>query len=200
MSPKTKEQFEEIRQRSMEAIKQNALELFGRKGYFNTSISDIAKAAGVSKGLMYNYFESKDALLAAIIQEAIEVGERLIEDAMRPEWSAYEQLEQMTKNSINLIKSNSHYWKLMISLAFQPDALKTLEPVLKRKEQETMSKTVAIFEGLRLDDPFKELMFYGAIMDGIVIQYVQIGEEYPLDDMVEMVLRRYKKAKYRTKN
>lgn len=192
MSPKTKEQFEEIRQRSMETIKQTALELFGRKGYFNTSISDIAKAAGVSKGLMYNYFESKDALLAAIIEEAIEVGERLIEDAMRPEWSAYEQLEQMTRNSINMIKSNSHYWKLMISLAFQPDALKTLEPILKRKEQETMGKTVAIFEKLGLEEPLKELMFYGAIMDGIVVQYVQVGGEYPLDDMVEMVLKRYK--------
>ena len=51
---KQKERFEEMRQRSEEKILAVALELFATKGYKNTSISDIAKKANISKGLMYN--------------------------------------------------------------------------------------------------------------------------------------------------
>ena len=53
--PKTKEQFEEIRNKSKAAIIEAALELFANNGFHNTSITQIAKKAGVSKGLMYNY-------------------------------------------------------------------------------------------------------------------------------------------------
>ena len=64
--PRTKEQFEEIRSRTKLKILKNALELFAEKGFKGTSISDIAKAAGVSKGLAYNYFKDKNELMFAV--------------------------------------------------------------------------------------------------------------------------------------
>ena len=45
-----------------------ALELFGQNGIEATRVSDIARAAGVAQGLLYHYFPSKDALLAAIVE------------------------------------------------------------------------------------------------------------------------------------
>ena len=48
-----------------------ALEHFANEGYFSTTINHIAKHAGISKGLMYNYFESKEALLKAIIHKSV---------------------------------------------------------------------------------------------------------------------------------
>ncbi|HEU5345204.1 MAG TPA: helix-turn-helix domain-containing protein [Ktedonobacterales bacterium] len=45
-----------------------ALELFSQRGIEATRVSDIAQAAGVAQGLLYHYFPSKDALLAAIIE------------------------------------------------------------------------------------------------------------------------------------
>ncbi len=45
-----------------------ALELFSERGIEATRVSDIAQAADVSQGLLYHYFPSKDALLAAIIE------------------------------------------------------------------------------------------------------------------------------------
>ena len=41
---------------------QGALELFASKGFYNTTIPDIAKALKMSGGNMYNYFKSKDIL------------------------------------------------------------------------------------------------------------------------------------------
>lgn len=44
-----------------------SLELFIRKGYDGTKIADIARAADMSVGLLFHYFESKEALYAALI-------------------------------------------------------------------------------------------------------------------------------------
>ena len=44
-----------------------ALSLFAEKGFENTTIKDLAEAAGVAQGLFYHYFESKEALLFAAV-------------------------------------------------------------------------------------------------------------------------------------
>ena len=56
MSPKTKGQFEQIRDESKAKILGVALNFFDTQGYQNTSISEITKLAGVSKGLVCHYF------------------------------------------------------------------------------------------------------------------------------------------------
>lgn len=48
-----------------------ALMLFVEKGFSATRLEDIAARAGVSKGTLYLYFDSKDALFKAVIQEGI---------------------------------------------------------------------------------------------------------------------------------
>ena len=52
-------------------ITRAALELFVTKGFAATKLDDVAKAAGVSKGLPYVYFKSKEELFKAVITEAI---------------------------------------------------------------------------------------------------------------------------------
>jgi AcrR family transcriptional regulator len=52
-------------------IARAALELFVAKGFAATKLEDVAKAAGVSKGLPYLYFKSKEDLFKAVIVEAI---------------------------------------------------------------------------------------------------------------------------------
>ena len=48
-----------------------ALELFVERGFAATRLDDVAKRAGVSKGTLYLYFDSKDDLFKAIIREGI---------------------------------------------------------------------------------------------------------------------------------
>ncbi|WP_349426618.1 TetR/AcrR family transcriptional regulator [Microbacterium sp. LWS13-1.2] len=48
-----------------------AVELFARQGYANTSVQQIVEAAGVTKGAMYHYFESKDDLLFGIYERLL---------------------------------------------------------------------------------------------------------------------------------
>src|SRR5660397_145107 len=67
MSPRSAKQFKEIRKEKKDLIMEVALELFAENGFHATSISQIAKKAGISKGLPYNYFESKKELLDELI-------------------------------------------------------------------------------------------------------------------------------------
>jgi AcrR family transcriptional regulator len=48
-----------------------ALEAFSRNGFAGTKIEDIAELAGVAKGTVYLYFETKDALFEAVVRENI---------------------------------------------------------------------------------------------------------------------------------
>jgi AcrR family transcriptional regulator len=47
-----------------------AVRVFARQGYEATRVGDIAKEAGVAYGLVYHYFESKEAVLEAVFREA----------------------------------------------------------------------------------------------------------------------------------
>jgi AcrR family transcriptional regulator len=55
-----------------ETITQVAIDLFFRKGYFATSISDIARGCGIQKASIYYHFPSKEALLFSIMQSTMQ--------------------------------------------------------------------------------------------------------------------------------
>ena len=57
-----------------QAILDAALGLFADKGYFGTSLRDIAAAVGVRESALYNYYPGKEALFAALIDSARETG------------------------------------------------------------------------------------------------------------------------------
>lgn len=46
----------------MRMISENALEVFNRKGYYNTNMDDIAKACNIGRTTLYDYFKNKEAI------------------------------------------------------------------------------------------------------------------------------------------
>jgi AcrR family transcriptional regulator len=65
--PRTPAENDRIRRATREQILQTALSLFCDRGYYATSIEEIAKQAQISKGLLYHYFRSKAEVLAALV-------------------------------------------------------------------------------------------------------------------------------------
>lgn len=65
----TRKQQKEERRR---AILMTALTLFVEHGYYDTKITDIAKAVPMSTGLLFHYFESKEELLLELVKMGTE--------------------------------------------------------------------------------------------------------------------------------
>ena len=63
---------EEQKEQRRQLIIINALELFVKKGYADTKIGDIAKAANMSVGLMFHYFESKEQLYLELVKMGVD--------------------------------------------------------------------------------------------------------------------------------
>lgn len=59
---------DEQKERRRLLIIDKAIELFAKKGYADTKIGDIAKAADMSVGLMFHYFESKEKLFEELVR------------------------------------------------------------------------------------------------------------------------------------
>jgi AcrR family transcriptional regulator len=191
MSPRSESQFEAMRQQSMHNISEAALELFAERGFKGASIAQIAKRAGVSKGLLYNYFDSKQALLHYIVLHSVETGEEMLEEVLSTVEEPTEQLRQFTERSIELLQKDLKPWRLLSSLAFQPDILNDLMPVLMEKQGAAMDKMKQVFEGLGYPDASGEMLLYSAAMDGLALQYMQAPEEYPMEQMKQLILNKF---------
>ena len=60
-----------------------ALRLFTERGYYSTTIDDVAEAAGVTKGAVYHHFDSKEELLLAAVQNFFNGAIAHMEDLLR---------------------------------------------------------------------------------------------------------------------
>ena len=189
--PRTKEEFEQIRNKSKRAIMETALELFATKGFHSTSISQIAKEAGVSKGLMYNYFDSKDELLKAILMDAYEEGSQLVTEELKLPDTPQEHLKHIIQGFHYMIKNRLQHWKLLTALAFQDDATKLIHDEVLPKKEVIIQQFIHLFEELGYEKAKQEAYMVGAIMDGIGFQYMALGEDYPLDEMIQYLIDKY---------
>ncbi len=84
-------------QRTRQLILDAALKLFAERGYFGTSLRDIAAAVGVRESALYNYFPGKEALFNAIIDSVREQrDERVAEVLARSNELARSLLQRLT--------------------------------------------------------------------------------------------------------
>ncbi len=97
-----------------------ALKQFANEGYHNTTISQIARQAGISKGLLYNYFKSKEELLNKIISRSME--DIFTNFIPRQEHAlSEEQFELFIRVLFSHIRDNLSFWRLFYQLLLQKD-------------------------------------------------------------------------------
>jgi AcrR family transcriptional regulator len=93
--PKTKEAFEAMRQTTRQKIEAAALSLFARKG-LAVKVGEIAEASGVSQGLMYSHYPSKDALIAELVKQATTISGKTIMDIKGNDGAAAEKVKTIS--------------------------------------------------------------------------------------------------------
>ncbi len=182
MSPRTSTQYEAIRQGKRKLILDSALELFAENGFHATSMSLIAKKAGISKGLSYNYFESKNDILEEIIDQGFHEIHDLI-DPTKDGVLTEEEFITFLEVSFDLVKNNRQHWKLYFALMLQPVVSENFatkyaaagEPVFRMMYEFVVSKGST--------DPEGDLMIISAMIEGAFLYVVVAPEIFPIDQM-----------------
>jgi AcrR family transcriptional regulator len=192
MSPRTKQQNDEIRLESSKKIIEAAFELIARNGYESTSISQIAEKAGVSKGLVYNYFESKEELLERMVQGAFSEGEVALQNLITNDPAR--TLENFFKLFFNELRQRPEHWRLITELTFKIDKFKFVHDIAVEKINGYTTLFESLLTQIGIPNPKGEAKLIAALFDGIGVQYLVIRENYPLNEIETYLINKYCKT------
>ncbi len=198
MSPRTKQQFKEIRKTTREKILSVALELFAKKGYHEASISQIAKKAKISKGLMYNYFKNKEKLLEEIVLDGFnKIAE--LDYGLDSNENPQKKLKNLIDSTLNHLYENLKYWQLYTALLVQPNVQKKFEKKFYEFRESFIASLAAIFKGLGSDDPELDAFLLGMHFDGLAINFVASPDDFPMENIRLALYNHYSKPKRKKK-
>jgi AcrR family transcriptional regulator len=187
VSPRTKEQFEAIRIEKEKLILEVALNLFARNGYASTSVSMISKEAGISKGLMYNYFASKEDLLKRIIIGGLQQFTMFL-NVKDISHVKKEELIDFIDGNLEALKNDTDFYKLYFSLAFQAEVFAMLEVEMMKIFGDIMAIFINYYQSKGETDPFTKTRFILAVFDGVGIHYILDTETFPLGKIRDIII------------
>ncbi|MGH2447270.1 MAG: TetR/AcrR family transcriptional regulator [Chloroflexota bacterium] len=95
------------------AILLAAVELFGQRGFTDTLVSDIARAAGVGHGTVFLYFASKDALFRAAVLEPLEEFAARSLEIMGAEGSALARIRRLVREQVRDMPAERSYLQVV---------------------------------------------------------------------------------------
>lgn len=194
--PRTQAANDEVKEATRGKLLAAAIRLFAKQGYSATTIRALASEAQVSLGLLYHYFPSKEAVLEALMADAM-ADVQVTFEAARQQASAADFVRALLTSAGEQLRTHRAAWQVSYGLRHQPQVIKGLE-------RSTTKARVAMVEFLEtelrrrkvVNAPIEaEVLF--AIVEGLGQQVVQRPRAYPLDAVIESVAARYELRRLR---
>ena len=159
MSPRGKQLNEQMRAEAKSRITAAALEVFSEYGYHGATMEQIMRVSGLSKGLVYHYFPSKEKIFIHLVDTALEISRNTWEDAFASPGTAWEKIEKLSDNiaKIAFTGESSRYSLIMIQAVTQGKGIPGL-----------------------LEHVFQRLAFYNELLP-LIIEAQKSGEAAPGD-------------------
>jgi AcrR family transcriptional regulator len=199
MSPRDPAQNERMRRRSREAILRAALELFAERGFAGTTVAEVAERAGVSKGLIYAYVESKEELLRAILEERVRRAEAVLARAAVA-GSPSDRLRRILRASMVDVRDHADELRLYVALRLQPESAPGVAEgaVALLEDRRGVEDVLELALGeLGSSDPVGDGVVVRAALDGVAV-WVLIAtasgaavSDAWIDGMVDRLARRF---------
>jgi AcrR family transcriptional regulator len=166
-----------------EQIVKAALTLFAQEGFHATSTSKVAKAAGVSEGLIFRHFGNKEGLLQAILDEGERRMKALFVDIVM-ETDPNEVIRKTILMTSKVDVSDYDFWKLQFKLKWELEISgdKKMEPL-------KMALTNA-FRKLNYDEPELEAQLILLFIDGLGSAVLK-GSSLKPDEIIQFLLKKY---------
>lgn len=110
--------------------------ILARKGYMGTTISLVAKEAGVSRGLLHYYFKNKDEMLARVIKDNMEISIVMIGSV----FDRYDGPEGYAKGICDLLREVMEKNPDFFNLFFEGFAVARHSPIVSQELEDLYGK------------------------------------------------------------
>jgi AcrR family transcriptional regulator len=186
MSPRSKEQIQEIRESSKKKILEVSFLLFADQGYHQTSMATIAAKAGISKGLIYNYFDSKEDLLLKLVEGLFKhIGDEYPYAVL--DIPPAEMMSRFIRDSVILIERDSQYWRLIYALLLQSDVAKLVKPSIMEFEKQYFPNITKMFKDMNAPYPEEMTLLFHTHLDGLALLTVLTDEHFDSERIIKQL-------------
>ena len=177
-------------------ILQAAIQVFSQKGVANTKMIDIATAASIGKGTIYEYFPSKEDIFITGFQHFFDGFEEMVAASIKKNDNPEQQLETLIRTSLNTF-FGSHADFAGIILEFWAEGIRAKDDAvtnainLKQVYQSYRTMIVQILNAgieqgiFRKLDPVPYASFLIGAMDGLMLQWVMEPELFDVNQVTE---------------
>jgi len=171
-------------------VLETALDLFSEFGYFNTSIHDIRRTAGVSIGAIYHHFTNKEALAKSLYDELLQQMDELISQVALENTSCYEQSKAIIAMLFDLTMTKPKMVQFIL-LAKHREYLKDEPPICSSRPFKTMRQVIE--QGIK-DNTVRDIepwvaatAMFGGALRMMSLQLDNVLEQ-PLDNFFDDVV------------
>lgn len=193
MAPINEEQLHQIRDERKIQIMHAALRVFSKYGIDGTKMSMIATEAGVSQGLFYRYFKSKDELFTMLIQEAMEESISAIEKLDHLSVSPREKIRILSEAILD--EGGKHYFMLIHQAHTSSGVPEEVKQLIEQYPLEVyIERLLPLFkEGQRIGEilegnPEELISSYLSILSGVMVINSQ-GNNFYQKPQVSLLMR-----------
>ena len=195
---RTKEQNERMTMATRKKIMEAGLVLFAQKGFALTSIKDIAEAAGISTGLIYRHFSSKEDMFNSLIANTIEELNNFIQilDSYDSPKQAIVEMTASLIGDIHFSNELSRYFLIVIRSMLEEEVLSQIDEFRKSILSLYDKTKDLIKEGqkrgeFKQGNPYKYTLLFFSIIQGMANMKLFMGDKYvapELDDVLGFLL------------
>jgi len=177
--------------RIREQLRRAGTDLFGRRGLRSTTVEDLARAAGISKGAYYRFYDSKEALFVELLDDLERTIQDEIEAAVRSDPG--QGLELLVEVSVHAVERNP-----LLPVAMSDEGLRVLTSVpparlaaMQQRDADLVSRVVALLRAQGRDPGVSETVLLGLLRSLVFVgaHRQAIGTRL-LDDVTEWLTQR----------
>lgn len=196
MPPLNDEQLDQRRDERREQIKRAAVKVFARRGLVGTKMSMIAAEAGISQGLSYRYFATKDDLFVELVREAMVASQAAVAQVGDLPGTPLEQLRTLTQAMLD--EDNRHLFLLVQQVQTSDEVPEAARQLVGRYSASSLIEPLVpiLLRGQASGDfcpgdPRELLACYLAVVTGLMLQHMPAEGEVrmPRIDLLLKILQ-----------
>lgn len=176
MSPRiSADNREQYLQERRAQILDAAIEVFGRKGFAAANVADISKAAGIAKGTIYLYFQSKEEILMTILAERSFLPH--LADLIEEDQPLEVTLRNIAESFFHYLETNLPIFRLVIADAFHfPVRARQMYRQITLKGNQVLADFLAKQSRAGIIRPLKDPFLTGRAFMGLLMTYTLTQE------------------------